>query len=228
MTNKKIKVIIADDHDLFRDGLRMLLESDPEIDVCAEARNGEQLVQLANQHRPDVILTDLIMPVKTGIEAIKEIYTTLTKKEVKIVAISTFDSEHLIVEALEAGARGYVIKNAQRGAVINAIKTTYDNAIYYCNSTSSRLVRLLSASNFNPYAAEIQPLFSEVERQVIRLIIEEKSSDEIGEMLFLSKRTVDRLRSGILTKMNVKTPAGVTLYAVKTSLYIIKPPGNEP
>jgi len=223
MNHKKIKVIIADDHDLFRDGLRMLLENDYEIDVCAEASNGEQLVQLASEHRPDVILTDLVMPVMTGIQAIKEIYSKQTKEEVKMVAISTFDSEHLIVEALEAGALGYVIKNAQRGEVINAIKTTYSNVPYYCKSTSSRLVRRISVSHFNPYSTEIQPLFSEIEKEVIRLIIEEKSTDEIRAILFMSKRTVDRLRSGILDKMNVKTPAGVAIYAVKTSLYIIKP-----
>jgi DNA-binding NarL/FixJ family response regulator len=223
MDDKKIKVIIADDHDLFRDGLRMLLENDYEIEVCAEASNGEQLVQLANQYRPDVILTDLVMPIMTGVQAIKEIYSKQTKEEVKVVAISTFDSDHLIVEALEEGAIGYVIKNAQRGEVINAIKTTYNSTPYYCQSTTPRLVRLLSVSHFNPYSAKIQPLFSKIETELIRLIIEEKSTDEICATLYLSKRTVERLRAGILDKMNVKTPAGVAIYAVKTSLYVIKP-----
>jgi len=223
MKHKKIKVIIADDHDLFRDGLRMLLEKDDEINICADASNGEQLVKLANRYRPDVILTDLAMPVMSGIQAIREIYSKRTKEEVKMVAISTFDSERLIVEALEAGALGYLIKNAQRGEVIDAIKTTYSNAPYYCKSTSSRLTRLISISDFNPYSAEIPQLFSEIERQVIRLIIEEKSTEEIRAILFMSKRTVDRIRCGILEKMNVKTPAGVAIYAVKTSLYVIKP-----
>ena len=220
MQNKTIKVIIADDHDLYRDGLRMLLNMDSDIEILGEAGNGKHLIELVNEHTPDVVLTDLIMPGLDGVKAIKEIFKN---GFTRIIALSTFDSEHLIVEALEAGALGYVLKNAQKGEIIEAIKTIYDFIPYYCKSTSSRLVKLISKSKFNPYTKSNLDLFSEKEKEIIRLICEEKSSEEIGKILFMSKRTVDGIRVKILIKMNVKTVAGVAIYAIKNSIYFVKP-----
>jgi DNA-binding NarL/FixJ family response regulator len=215
-----IKVIIADDHDLYRDGLRMLLEKDKDIEVIGEAANGKQLVELVKQNPPDVVLTDLIMPGVDGVAAIKEIFKT---GFTRIITLSTFDSEHLIVEALEAGALGYILKNAQKGEIIEAIKTINDFRPYYCRSTSSRMARLVGQSKFNPYTKEKLDLFSEKEKEIIRLVCEEKSSEEIGKILFMSKRTVDGIRAKILSKMNVKTVAGVAIYAIKNGIYHIKP-----
>jgi DNA-binding NarL/FixJ family response regulator len=217
--DNKIKVIIADDHELYRDGLRMLLQKDDEIEVIGEAANGKQLIELVHANSPDVVLTDLIMPGVDGVTAIKEIYKT---GFTRIITLSTFDTEHLIVEALEAGALGYILKNAQKGEIIEAIKTINDFNPYYCKSTSSRMVRLISKSKFNPYTKENLDLFSEKEKEIIRLICEEKSSEEIGRILFMSKRTVDGLRARILSKMNVKTVAGVAIYAIKNSIYFLK------
>lgn len=224
MTPNKIKVLIADDHDLYRDGMRNLLSADNELEVCAEASDGEELVQLAGKHLPDVILTDLVMPKKDAIQAIQELYKTFTRETLKIAIISTFDSDTLVIRALEAGAIGYVSKTARREEIIDTVKTVYDDKPYYCTSTSSRMRDLIYSSSFNPYKNKEQPVFSDLEKNVIHFIIEEKSSGEICELLFQSKRTVDRLRSGILTKMKVKTPAGVAIYAVKNGLYLIEPP----
>ena len=107
MNTEKIKVIIADDHNVYRAGLRMLLITDQEIDVVAEADNGKELLFAFNEHHPDVVLTDLIIPGCDGIEAIKEMHKTGFER---IIALSTIDTEHLIVEALEAGVTGYIIK----------------------------------------------------------------------------------------------------------------------
>ncbi|MGH2646231.1 MAG: response regulator [Ginsengibacter sp.] len=220
MKPEKIRVIIADDHDLYRAGLQMLLANDTEIEVVAEACNGRELIQCANQYTPDVIVTDLIMPGIDGVQAIKEIHKTGIKR---IIALSTFDSEHLIVEALEAGALGYILKNAQNGEIIEAIKTIYDYVPYYCKSTNSRLAIMISKSKFNPYTRVALDLFSEKEKEIIRFICEEKSSEEIGKILFMSKRTVDGIRAKILSKMNVKTSAGVAIYAIKNSIYFLNP-----
>ena len=220
MEPEKIRVIIADDHDLYRAGLQMLLANDNEIEVVAEASNGRELIQHASQYSSDVIVTDLIMPGIDGVQAIKEIHKTGFKR---IIALSTFDSEHLIVEALEAGAFGYILKNAQNGEIIEAIKTVYNYTPYYCKSTNSRLVRMISKSKFNPYTKESHDLFSDKEKEIIRLVCEEKSSEEIGKILFMSKRTVDGMRAKILVKMNVKTSAGVAIYAIKNSLYLLSP-----
>jgi DNA-binding NarL/FixJ family response regulator len=216
---EKIRTIIADDHDLFRDGLRMLLNSDDAIEIVAEAANGVELIEMFKKHKPDVILTDLIMPGKNGVEAISEMRRKGFKRT---IAISTFESEYLIVQALEAGAIGYILKNAQKGEIIDAIKTVYKFIPYYCRSTNARLVRLISKSNYNPYRNSVPALFSQREKEMIRLICEEKSSEEIASLLFMSKRTVDGIRARILTKMNVKTVAGVAIYAIKNSIFHLK------
>jgi DNA-binding NarL/FixJ family response regulator len=215
-----IKVIIADDHDIYRDGLLMLLNKDEEIDVVAEANNGNELIKLVQKLHPDIVLTDLRMPIVDGVAAIKEINGF--GKPIQCIALSTFSSETLIVEALEAGAMGYVIKNAQRGEILEAVKTVYRGSPYYCKSTSSRLVRMISKSEFNPYNSKNKESFSQKERSIIRLICEEKTSKEISDMLFMSNRTVEGYRSKILEKMKVKTPAGVAIYAIKNGLLSIE------
>ena len=133
MMPEKIKVIIADDHELIRDGLKLLFNGDEQIQLIGEAVNGKELIELAAKQIPDVILTDLIMPVKDGVEAIKELFSRGIKR---IIALSTFDSERLIVDALEAGAIGYILKNAQRGEIVEAIIKVYNFKPYYCSSTT--------------------------------------------------------------------------------------------
>lgn len=217
--NISIRVVIADDHDVYRDGLQLLLGRDPQLSVVGEAENGKQLLALLESTTADVVVTDLRMPELDGVSAIKEINTRYPK--LKCIALSTFDSEHLIVEALEAGAMGYIIKNAQKGEIIDAIKTVHADQPYYCFSTSAHLVKMISASSFNPYKSKRFELFSEKEKEIIQLICAEKSSKEIGETLFMSARTVEGIRAKILEKMNVKTPAGVAIYAIKNGHYRI-------
>jgi two-component system response regulator NreC len=216
----KIRVIIADDHDVYRDGLRMLLSRDPLIDIVGEAANGEVLLAMVASLRTDIVLTDLRMPVMDGVEAICEI--GLSFPSVRSIALSTFDSEHLIVDALEAGALGYVIKNAQKGEIIEAVKTVNSGSPYYCESTSKQLVRMISQSRFNPYKEKQRAMFSDKEQQIIQLICEERTNRVIGETLYMSTRTVEGLRGKILEKMNVKTSAGIAIYAIKNALYQIK------
>jgi DNA-binding NarL/FixJ family response regulator len=218
MITEKIRLVIADDHVLIRDGLRMLLDMDEDIEIVAEASDGKDLVQMASQCSPDVVITDLMMPGMSGIQAIREMYLTGFRR---IIALSFYESEPLIVEALEAGALGYIAKNARRGEIIEAIKTVYKFHPYYSQSTSSRLVRLISNSNFNPYIRSAPVLFSEKEKEIIRLICQEKSSEEISQVLLTSKRTVDGMRAKILSKMNVRTVAGVAIYAIKNAIYFL-------
>ena len=217
--HEKIRVVIADDHDIYRDGLQLLLNSN-EIEVVAEASNGRQLLTEVRKYKPDVILTDLIMSGFSGIEAIKEL-----KKEnfERIIAISFFDSDTLIVEALEAGAIGYLHKNVQKEEIIEAIKDVNNFRPYYCKATDRKLARLIYKSQFNPYASKTMPLFSQQDIEIIRLICQKKSSEEIGRILNMSARTVEGHRAKIVQKMNVRTPVGVAIYAVKNNLFFIDP-----
>ena len=219
VTEQQIKVVIADDQDIYRDGLQMLLSKDKGIKVIAEASNGRRLADLVKQFRPDVVLTDLVMPEMDGIHAISEI--TSSVPTTRCIAITTYDTDQLIIEALEAGAMGYIVKNAQKGEIIEAIKTVYEGHPYYCKTTSIRLAKKISKSRFNPYTIDSHRLFSDKEKEIIRPVCEEKTSDEIGRTLFMSGRTVERIRSKILEKMNVKTSAGVAIYAIKNGIYIV-------
>lgn len=219
--NQKIKVIIADDHDVYRDGLKMLLNSDPDIEVIAEARTGDELIEKASQYSPDVILTDLIMrPGKNGIAAIKELYEMGFRR---FIAISTFDSEQLIIEALQAGASGYILKHTKRVEIVAAIKEVFAYRKYYCQFTSARLPRMIEELQLNPSRKKKHDLFSEKEKAIIRLICREKTSEEIGAILFMSKRTVDSIRKRLKIKMNVKTSGGIVLYAIDNGLYTSDP-----
>ena len=136
----------------------------------------------------------------------------------KCIALSTFDNDRLIMEALEAGAKGYITKNAQKGEIIEAIKLVNQSVFYYCKSTSSRLARMIGVSEFNPYAKAQTQLFTQEETDIIRLICKEKTSEEIAKILFMGKRNVERIRTRILSKMDVKTAAGVVMYAIKNSI----------
>jgi two-component system response regulator NreC len=216
---KQIRVLIADDHDVYRDGLQLLLSKDPGIRVIGEAANGKLLLEQVAQLQPDIVVTDLRMPVMDGVGAIQEM--ARLHPNIKAIALSTFDSEHLIVEALEAGALGYIIKNAQKGEIIDAINTVFENHPYYCKSTSVRLVKMISNSKFNPYKLREKELFSDKDKEIIRLICEEKSNKEIADAIFIGIRTVEGLRSRIMEKMKVRTPAGIAIYAIKNAIYRI-------
>lgn len=221
---QNIKVIIADDHDVFRDGLKLLLRKAEGIEVMGEARNGEELVGKALQLNPDVILTDLVMPGKSGVQAIEELYERGFER---IIAISNYESDQMIVDALQAGAIGYLVKNAKKDEIITAIQAAFEYKNYYCKSTSGRLSALIDELKLNPHAKKRRELFREEEKSIIQLICEEKTSKEISKLLFISKRTVDGIRSRILTKMNVKTNVGVAIYAIRHAIYIIKPESGE-
>lgn len=221
MANKKtIRLIIADDHDIYLDGLRLLFSREPAIELVAEAVNGKQLIELSREYDPDVVITDLNMPVLDGIMAIREIVAA--PEAPRVIALSTYDQEKRIVQALEAGALGYVIKNAQKGEIIEAVKMVYDGRPYYCLSTSAQLVKMIAKSSYNPYSISQASLFTPQEKQVITLICLERSSKEISATLFMSPRTVDSFRSRILAKMKVHTPAGIAIYAIKNGLFILE------
>ncbi|MES2330243.1 MAG: response regulator transcription factor [Bacteroidota bacterium] len=215
--HKIITVIIADDHELFLDGLSMLITRSEHIKVLARAGNGSQLLEKFEEYMPALVLTDLRMPVMDGIAAIKRI--RLQNKDTRIIALSSFDSDHLVVEALEAGANGYIVKNADRAEIIEAIETVMQHKPYYCKTTTTRLAKLIARSRFNPYKPSSKDLFNDIEKKIIHMVCDEIPSDEMANILFLSKRTIDGYRATILEKMDVKTPAGVAIYAVKNGLY---------
>lgn len=214
--NYAVKVAIADDHEIFRDGLVLMLSKEEEITLVGQAQDGRELVQLVERTQPDVVITDIKMPLCDGIEATK----ILLKKfpDLKIIGLSMFDEEKQIVEMLEAGAKGYLLKNADKSEIIDAVNDVFEGKVYYCRHTSAKLTSLILKSSFNPYKRQEQVTFTDRELEIIKLICRQCTATEIGEQLFISRRTVEGYRTKILEKMNVKNAVGVLVYALKHKL----------
>jgi DNA-binding NarL/FixJ family response regulator len=213
-----IKILIADDHEMLRDGFGSFINSQPGLRLIAEAANGQQLVELAQLHLPDIIFTDITMPVMDGIQATR----ILTKQlpQTGIIAFTMFNNHKMIIDMLEAGAKGYLIKTAAKSELLDAIETVALNRYFYCSATDLKLAELVAGSRFNPKEPGNKVIFSLKEKQVIRLICQEYFNKEISEVLHVSIRTVEGHRERIMQKMNARNTVGLVVYAIRHSIYI--------
>jgi DNA-binding NarL/FixJ family response regulator len=217
MSTTAIKVVIADDHEIFRDGLKLMLQRQADITVIAEACDGRELIAMVKQTLPDVIITDVKMPHLDGVAATKHL--TEHYPSIGIIALTMFDEEDLIVDMLEAGAKGYLLKNADKNEIIEAVHTVANDEPHYCRLTSQKLASMVAKSKFNLQGKKEKAVFNEREQEIIRYICEGLTNKEIGEKVFLSVRTIEGLRLKIVEKMNVKNTAGIIVYAIREHLY---------
>jgi len=214
-----ITVVIADDHELFRNGLALLLGSEPYISIKALAGNGRELLEQVKQWKPEVVLTDIRMPILNGVEATREIRQISPATEV--IALSMYNDQSLIIDMLQAGAIGYLLKNAEQTEILNAIKAVSQHEHYYSREIGLLLARYIQQKKV-PNASDT--VFTEREIEVIRYICQEYTTEEIGKKMYLSKRTIDGYRSAIINKMHVKGTAGIVMYAVEHQLFNAKEP----
>jgi DNA-binding NarL/FixJ family response regulator len=214
---RHIKVLIADDHPLLREGLQNLLVKYPEIEFQGAAENGEELVRLAEIHQPDIIFTDIAMPVMDGIKAARIISKRFP--DTGIIALTMYQDDSSIIDMLEAGAKGYLQKNTNKAELLEAIHTVYDGTNYYCKRTTVQLAGLIAKSQFKPTRNKEEPEFSEKDIEVIRLICKEFSNKQIASELNLSVRTIEGRRDKIQEKMNVTSTAGLVVYAIRKGIY---------
>lgn len=217
LLNAPIRIVLADDHEIFRDGFNVMLKRQSDIQLVGEAANGMDLIKVTERLQPDIVITDIKMPKLDGIEATK----FLTKKfpGINIIALSMFDDDNLIIDMLEAGAKGYLLKSANKKEIIEAIKTVYKNETYYCKNTSTKLALMIGQSRFDPYKEKQKPDFSQREIEIITMICQEASNKEIASKLFLSVRTIEGHREKIQEKIRAKNAAGIVIYAIKTGIY---------
>jgi DNA-binding NarL/FixJ family response regulator len=183
----------------------------------AEARNGRQLITLAEKHNPDVILTDIKMPDIDGIEATRMITGKLP--HIRIIALSMFDDDNLIIDMLEAGAKGYLLKNAHKKVIIEAIHTVYNNEPYYCNHSSAKLAAMIAASRFNPNKPMEKVAFTEKEKEVMLLLCQQLTTKEISAAMHLGVRTIEGYREKILEKTLARNTTGIAIYAIRHGLF---------
>lgn len=212
-----IRIGIADDHAIFREGFKVLLKNQTELELVCEAENGEQLLEFTEQEQPDVVIVDIKMPVMDGIEVCKQIKKKFP--DIKVIALSMFNDDNLIVDMLEAGARGYLLKNTNKAELLLAVRTVYRGSTYYCDATSLKLTKMIAESKFNPYKRHPVKKFTGREIDIIRLICEQQTNKEIAHNLGLSIRTVESHRENIQEKTGAKNMIGVAVYAIKHGIY---------
>ncbi len=215
---KKISVLIADDHPVFLEGLKMMLKKESSVDVVGEAENGLKVMSLLSKVKPDVILMDIQMPKMDGVDAIKQIATLYP--DIRILALTMHNQDFMIVDVLEAGALGYLLKDAGRAEIIEAIETVYMHLPYYSKTISFETIKRISASQFNPHRNTIYNL-TEIDKQIIICICKEMTSKEIAAELYLSVHTVESYRKDISKKIGAKSMAGVVIFAIKKGIFKI-------
>ncbi|MCB9233540.1 MAG: response regulator transcription factor [Bacteroidia bacterium] len=215
--DSSIKLIIADDHEIFRDGLKALLDQEPDLKVIAEAASGAQTREAMAREAADVVLMDIKMPDGNGIETtrfLKENYP-----ETHILALSMYDEDKYIMEMLAAGATGYLLKNTSRQELLQAIHTLLKGETYFSPEVSSRLLNRYVKKEFRQEGSSPDHIvLTKREKEVLRLIAEELTNPEIGEKLFISRRTVDTHRKNLLQKTGAKNTAGLIRFAMEAGL----------
>lgn len=206
-------IVIVDDHSLFRNGLRILLTASGQFNVIGEAENGKEFIELLDHLTPDIVLMDIDMPVLDGIEA-----TRLALKKtpsLKVISLSMFGEEEYYYKMIEAGVKGFLLKNSDINEVRSAIQTVAQGGKYFSQELLYNVVK-----NIRSTAKDIETTetLSEREIEVLIQICKGLSNNEIAENLHISKRTVDKHRANLLDKTNSKNTAHLVMYAIKHKL----------
>ncbi len=219
-----IKVLIADDHEVLRVGFCSIIKKYPHVQVVAEAANGIQAIEYTDRFLPDVILMDIKMPLMDGIDATG----LIIKKHPKIgvIAFSMFDSDQLIGDMITAGARGYLLKNANKEEFVDAIEAVNDQQSYFCNDISIKLVKIIAESRFSKADEDKKVEFKAREKQVIDLMCRQFVTKEISKVMNLSERTIEGYRESIMRKINARNSIGIVIYAIANKLYDPANPDN--
>lgn len=210
-----IRIVIADDHQVVRRGMRMFLSDDPDFEVVGEATNGAEAVDLAREHKPDVVLMDLLMPVMDGITAIGLIRKEMP--DIEVIALTSVLEDASVVSAVRAGAIGYLMKDTDSEELLRAIKAAAAGQVQLSPEAAARLVREVRSP-------EAPPPLTERETEVVRLLAAGKSNKEIGRALGIGENTVKTHVSGVLNKLGVQSRTQAALYAREIGL---DPPGGS-
>lgn len=214
---KEINIVLVDDEALFRKGLAFILDREPNISIQFEASNGQELIDFlrTTSIHPDIIITDLKMPVVNGVEATKIIHKEFP--EIKIIALTSYDTKSFIANMIDIGAASYMLKNAAPAELIFTLNEVAEKGFYYSENVL-KVIREVKISGNNYKSALDKSLLSERELEVLQLICQQKNAAEIGEILFISPRTVEGHRNNLLLKTDSRNLAGLVVFAIQNEL----------
>tara|TARA_R110002072_G_scaffold47489_2_gene130634 strand:+ start:271 stop:912 length:642 start_codon:yes stop_codon:yes gene_type:complete len=208
-SSRKINIILVDDHQMLRDGLRNLIEQKANLQILAEASNGREAIKLCAKLNPDVVITDISMPSLNGVEAAKQILKD--NPEIKIIGLSMHANRKFVQAMFQAGGYGYLLKDGDVNELITAITTVMQNRKYLSKNINQDYLHSL-------HEDEDLKKISSRETEVLQLLAEGKSSKEIGEVLFLSSKTVDVHRNNLMKKLDLHTIPELTKFAIREGL----------
>ncbi len=215
-SGEPIRVIIADDHMLFRAGVKTALGMKKDIRMVGEADNGMQLLNLLKHVQPDVILLDIQMPILDGISTLPEIKKLYP--EIRVIMLTMHNDHSMISKLMELGANAYLTKNSDSEVIYEAIKTVFEQEFYFNALTNKALIDGLRTKRQAETAHPAEVKLSDKEIHILKLMCEEKSTKEIADMVDLSPRTVEAIRDKLKSKTGAKSMAGLVMYAVKAGI----------
>jgi DNA-binding NarL/FixJ family response regulator len=212
-----IKIIITDDHKMFRDGLKYVLEKIPGTQVIAEASNGEEFLGLLEIHRPDIVLMDISMPIMDGLQATKLAVEKQT--DIKIIALSMFGDEDYYYKMIQAGAKGFLLKESGKDELERAISTVFSGENYFSQELLRKIIFNMGKSKYVADGSlnNISKL-SNRETEILKLTCQGFSNQEISEQLFISLKTVEGHKTNLLNKTKSKNTASLIVFAIKNKL----------
>ncbi len=214
-----IRVLIADDHAVFREGLHLLINGFKDIEVVAEAADGIEALEKARATKPDVILMDIAMPRMNGLDATKVIHDALG--DVKVIILSMHEKEEYVHQAFKFGATGYILKGSPSQEVAKAIKAVHEGNYFLTSRMQEGVIKAYIESREDHKVHSSFDLLSSREQQVFRLVVEGNSTQRISELLCISPKTVESHRTKIGKKLGVNTPIDMVKYAIRSG--VIKP-----
>jgi DNA-binding NarL/FixJ family response regulator len=212
----KIRILLADDHGLVRKGLRLLVESQEGMEVVAEASDGREAVRLAAEWLPDIAILDIAMPNLNGIDATAQIVKS--GAGVRVVILSMHSDESYVVRALDAGARGYLLKDSAEDDLVQAIHTVAEGRPYFSPAISATLLEDYVRTLRQRGLTDSHDLLTDREKEVLQLLAEGKSNKEVAALLNLSPYTIETHRTNMMQKLNLHNTAEIVLYAVRKKI----------
>lgn len=213
-----ISIIIADDHDIIREGIKNILHGHPEYAVVAEARDGAEAAEMVKKHKPDILLLDITMPKVSGLEAIEQVHYLSPKT--KILMITVHKTHIYILKAIESGVKGYLQKENAGEELLPALAKIASGGVYLTSTVSSFLLeRALKESAQEPKTTS---LLTAREKEILRLVAEGKTAKEIAKSLFISQRTVENYKNNMLKKLGLHRTTDLIKYAIRHKIVDIE------